>query len=94
MLQTKGNLLPKSGTKVQHALRESRSVEAFLKHVISAMSYVARKGYFKDCEEAKRESSGALYNAKLPRICGWQLKSCLKELYCRSLKLAERLSGK
>ena len=40
------------GTKVQHALWESRSVEAFLKHVISAMSYVTRKGYFKEYAEA------------------------------------------
>ena len=38
------------GTKVQHALWESESVEAFLKHVISMMSYVTRKGYFKDYE--------------------------------------------
>jgi hypothetical protein len=54
------------GTKVQHALWESRSIEAFLKHVISTMRYVTRKFYFKDYEEAERESGRAVavYNAK------------------------------
>ena len=33
------------GIKVQHALWESVSVEAFLKYVMSAMGYVKRKGY-------------------------------------------------
>ena len=42
------------GTKVQHALWGSRNNEAFLKHVMSTMSYVARKGYFKEFEEAKK----------------------------------------
>ena len=32
------------GTKVQHSLWESRNVESFLKHVLSAMSYITRKG--------------------------------------------------
>ena len=32
------------GTKVQHALWESGSIETFLKHVMSTMSYVTRKG--------------------------------------------------
>ena len=51
-------------TKVQHALWESGSVEAFLKHVISTMSYVTRKCYFKEYEEAKREAGKAVYDAK------------------------------
>ena len=34
------------GTKVYHVLWESRSVESFPKHVMSAMSYVMRKCYF------------------------------------------------
>ena len=46
------------GTKVQR-------VEAFLKHVISAMSYVTRKGYFREYEEAKREAGRAVYKAKI-----------------------------
>ena len=48
------------GTKVQHALWESGNNEAFLKHVMSAMSYVKRKGYFKEYEEAKREAGRAV----------------------------------
>ena len=35
------------GTKVSHALWESGNNKAFLKHVMSAMSYNTRKGYFK-----------------------------------------------
>ena len=33
-----------SGIKVTHALWESGNAEAFLKHVMAAMSYVAKKG--------------------------------------------------
>jgi len=44
------------GTKVQTALWESGNSEAFLKHVMSAMSYVSSKGYFNEYEEAKREA--------------------------------------
>ena len=44
------------GTKVQRALWESRNNEAFLNHVMSVMSYVTRRGYFKEYEEAKREA--------------------------------------
>ena len=44
------------GTKVQHALWDSRSVEVILKHVMSAMSYVTIKGYFKEYAEVERES--------------------------------------
>ena len=35
------------GTKVSNALLESGNSKAFLKHVMSAMSYITRKGYFK-----------------------------------------------
>jgi len=34
------------GTKVSHALWESRSFEEFLKHVMSTMSYVMQKVFF------------------------------------------------
>ena len=53
------------GTKVSPALLKHRSVEAFLRHVMSAMSYVTRKGYFKEYEEAKREAGKAVYDAKI-----------------------------
>ena len=53
------------GTKVSHALWESGSVKAFLKHVMSAMSYVTRKGYFKEYEEAKREHGRAVSEGKI-----------------------------
>ena len=52
------------GTKVQHALWESRSVEALLKHVMSTMSYVTRKGYFKEYGEAERETRQAVFDCK------------------------------
>ena len=55
------------GTKVQHALWESGNSEAFLKHVMSAMSYVSRKGYFKEFEEAKREAGRAVYDARIAK---------------------------
>ena len=48
------------GTKVQHPLWESGNNEAFLNHVMSAMSYVTRRGYFKEFEEAKREAGRAV----------------------------------
>ena len=48
------------GTKAQHALWESGNNEALLKHVMSAMSYVTRKGYFKEYEEAEREAGRAV----------------------------------
>ena len=56
------NLELLGGTKVQHALWESRSAEAFLKHVMSAMSYVTRKGYFKEYAAAEREAGQAVSN--------------------------------
>ena len=37
-----------------HALWENRNAEAFLKHVMAAMSYVQKKGYIKEYEEAER----------------------------------------
>ena len=37
----------------------------FLKHVMSTMSYVTRKGYCKEYEEAKREASRTVYEAKI-----------------------------
>jgi hypothetical protein len=43
-----------SGIKVSHALWESGNAEAFLKHVMAAMSYVAKKGYIKEYEAAER----------------------------------------
>ena len=43
-----------SGIKVSHALWENGSAEAFLKHVMAAMSYVAKKGYIKEYELAER----------------------------------------
>ena len=58
------------GTKVQHTLLECGSIEAFLKHVMSLMSYVTRKGFFKEYEEAKREAGKAVYNAKIAEDLG------------------------
>ena len=52
------------GTKVQHTLWESGSVEALLKHVMSMMSYVTRKGYFKEYGEAKKEAGQAVFDCK------------------------------
>ena len=52
------------GTKVQHALWESGSVQAFLKHVMSAMGYITRKGYFKEYAEAEREAGQAVFDLK------------------------------
>ena len=54
-----------SGIKVPHALWESGNAEAFLKHVMAAMSYVAKKGYIKEYEAAKREAGLAVYEAKV-----------------------------
>ena len=54
-----------SGIKVTHALWENRNAEAFLKHVMAAMSYAAKKGYIKDYEDAKRVAGLAAYEAKV-----------------------------
>ena len=51
------------GTKVSHAL-ESGSNKAFLKHVMSAMSYVTRKCYFKEYAEVEREAGQAVFDLK------------------------------
>ena len=53
------------GTKVQHALWESGNSEVFLKQVMSVMSYVTRKGYFKEFEEAEREAGRAVFKARI-----------------------------
>ena len=53
-----------SGIKVSHALWENGNAEAFLKHVISAMSYVAKKGYIKEYEAAEREAGLAVFEAR------------------------------
>ena len=45
-----------SGIKVTHSLWENRNAEAFLKHVMAAMSYVHKKVYIKEYEVAKREA--------------------------------------
>ena len=52
------------GTKVNHALWESRGVEAFLNHVMSAVSYVTHKGYFGEYEESEKEHAKALFGKK------------------------------
>ena len=54
-----------SGIKVSHALWESGNAEAFLKHVMAAMSYVAKKGYLKEYEDAKQFSGLAVYESKV-----------------------------
>jgi hypothetical protein len=43
-----------SGIKITHALWENKNAEAFLKHVMAATSYVAKKGYIKEYEASKR----------------------------------------
>ena len=54
-----------SGIKVTHALWEGRNAEAFLKHVMAAMSYVAKKGYIKEYDDGKSEAGLAVYEAKV-----------------------------
>ena len=56
-----------SGIKVTHALWESRNAEAFLKHVMAAMSYVSKKGYIKEYEAAKREAGLAVFESKVAK---------------------------
>ncbi len=43
-----------SGIKISHALWENGNAEAFLKHVMAAMSYVHKKGYIKEYDIAER----------------------------------------
>jgi hypothetical protein len=78
-----------SGIKVTHALWENANAEAFLKHVMAAMSYVARKGYIKEYEAAKRDADQSL-KLKLEKTCTWQLQSRHQELYRRSWWLVKR----
>ena len=54
-----------SGIKVSHALWENRNAEAFLKHVMAAMSYVAKKGYIREYEAAKRTARLAVFECKV-----------------------------
>ena len=51
-------------TNVYHALWESGGVEAFLKHMMSAVSYVMRKGYFGEYEESKKAHTKVVNNAQ------------------------------
>ena len=50
-----------SGIKVTHALWENGNSEAFLKHVMAALSYVHKKGYIKEYEEAERNAGLAVH---------------------------------
>jgi hypothetical protein len=43
----------------------SGNAEAFLKHVMAAMSHVAKKGYIKEYEVAKREAGLAVFESKV-----------------------------
>ena len=54
-----------SGIKVTHALWENRNAEAFLKHVMAAMSYVSKKGYIKEYEAPKRYAGRAVFKCKV-----------------------------
>jgi len=54
-----------SGIKVTHALWESGNAEAFLKHVMAAMSYVTKKGYIKEYDAAASEAALAVHEAKV-----------------------------
>jgi hypothetical protein len=54
-----------SRIKVSHALWESGNAEAFLKHVMAAMSYIAKKGYIKEYEAAKRTAGLAVFECKV-----------------------------
>ncbi len=54
-----------SGIKVTHALWESGNAEAFLKHVMAAMSYVTKKGYIKEYDAATSEAALAVHEARV-----------------------------
>ena len=54
-----------SGIQNTHAQWESGNVEAFLKHVMAAMSYVDNKGYIKEYEAAKRTARLAVFECKV-----------------------------
>ena len=67
------------GTKVQHALWESGSVEAFLKHVMSAMSYVTRDTS-RNMQKQREKPDKLCLTVKVLKTYGWHLESRLKEL--------------
>jgi hypothetical protein len=54
-----------SGIKVTHALWENGNSEAFLKHVMAALSYVQKKGYIKEYEDAERDAGLAVYESRV-----------------------------
>jgi hypothetical protein len=54
-----------SGIKVTHALWENGNAEAFLKHVMAALSYVHKKGYVKEYEEAERRAGLAVHEQQV-----------------------------
>jgi hypothetical protein len=54
-----------SGIKISHALWENGNAEAFLKHVMAAMSYVHKKGYIKEYDVVKREAGVAAFECKI-----------------------------
>ena len=56
-----------SGIKVTHTLWESGNAEVFLKHVMAAVSYVAKKGYIKEYEVAKREAVLAVFDCRIAK---------------------------
>ena len=54
-----------SGIKISHALWENGNAEAFLKHVMAAMSYVHKKGYIKEYDVVEREAGVAAFKCKI-----------------------------
>jgi hypothetical protein len=50
---------------VTHALWENGNPEAFLKHVMAALSYVQKKGYIKEYEEAERTAGLAVHESRV-----------------------------
>ena len=54
-----------SGIKISHALWENGITEAFLKHVMAAMSYVHEKGYIKEYDVVEREAGVAAFECKI-----------------------------
>ena len=55
------------GTKVYHALWKGGGVEAFLKHVMSAESYIKCKGYFGEYDESKKEHTKAVLLGRMAK---------------------------
>jgi hypothetical protein len=50
---------------VTHALWENGNKEAFLKHVMAELSYVHKKGYIKEYEEAERSAGLAVHESRV-----------------------------